>query len=141
MHFYKKQGNQQKPHSVLQLMLGLDFSLASSDAVLIPGPPGPAGPPGTPGIPGLPGKPKVSLYQTLTRQWRETFWYKAEISVLGPKGEQGEKGDVGEAGISVTRSQRVSATRTEGGLFSLPGPPGPPGPPGIQGPPGILRAV
>lgn len=53
--FYKK-------HSVLQLILCLDFHLASSDAVLIPGPPGPAGPPGPPGIPGIsgfPGKPKV----------------------------------------------------------------------------------
>lgn len=49
----------------MPLKICLDFYLASSDAVLIPGPPGPAGPPGPPGpsgypgLPGLAGRPNV----------------------------------------------------------------------------------
>lgn len=35
------------------------------------------------------------------------------IIVLGQKGQRGEKGDTGEAGVSVTRSQSLSSTRTE----------------------------
>lgn len=54
-----------KTYNVLQLKICLDFYLASSEAVLIPGPPGPAGPPGpsgSPGISGLPGKPIFFYY-------------------------------------------------------------------------------
>lgn len=48
-----------KTFNVLPLKSCLDFYLASSDVVQIPGPPGPPGPPGSPGLPGLAGRPNV----------------------------------------------------------------------------------
>lgn len=65
-----------KIDNVLQLKICLDFYLASSEAVLIPGPPGPAGPPGpsgSPGISGLPGKPNLFIILSIIQELTKDF--------------------------------------------------------------------